>query len=95
MIFEISITINEQIIADIDAIIDNIYVRNRSQAIEQLINKALSHNKVAVILSGGEENNIYIENIGYRPIAEINGETVIEKALKKLVEDAGHFNVRE
>lgn len=80
---KISITINEKTLRDIDSIIDNIYIRNRSQAIEHLVQNSLGENRAAVILSGGEENNQKIRD-KYRPSVSINGETVIEKAVKKL-----------
>ena len=47
---KISITIDEKILRDIDFIVDNIYIRNRSQAIEYLAKNALEENKIAVIL---------------------------------------------
>ena len=47
---KISITINEKTLRDIDSIIDSIYIRNRSQAIEHLVKYALGENKTAVIL---------------------------------------------
>ena len=57
---KISITINEKTLQDIDAIIDNIYIRNRSQAIEHLVKYSLSENKTAVILLGGPEEHLKI-----------------------------------
>ncbi|MBT5423433.1 hypothetical protein HOK76_03005 [archaeon] len=43
---KISITISEKTLHDIDNIIDYIYIRNRSQAIELLVNNALGENKL-------------------------------------------------
>jgi len=84
---KISITINEKTLQDIDSIIDNIYIRNRSQAIEHLAKNALGENKAAVILLGGNENNIRISKDEYRPTAGIKNSSVIELALKKLREN--------
>ena len=84
---KISITINEKTLGDIDGIVDNIYIRNRSQAIEYLVNNSLGENKTAVILSGGSENNLKIGANEYRITAKLNHETVIEKAIKKLREN--------
>lgn len=53
---KISITINEKTLKEIDFIVDNVYIRNRSQAIEHLVKNALGENKAAVILLGG---NVY------------------------------------
>ena len=46
--------------------------------------KWASSTKVAVILSGGTEESQHIPGIGFRPLAKIHGESVVEKALKKL-----------
>ncbi len=84
---KISITINEKTLKDIDNIIDNIYIRNRSQAIELLVKSALGENKAAVILSGGPEEDIKISDTEYRITGKFNGNTVIEVMLKKLKEE--------
>lgn len=84
---KISITINEKTLREIDSIIDNIYIRNRSQAIELLVNNALGENKSAVILSGGNEENIKISEKEYRITAKINNMHLIEYIIKKLKQD--------
>lgn len=84
---KISITINEKTLQDIDSIIDNIYIRNRSQAIEHLAKNALGENKVAVVLLGGDEGRLRISKDAYSPTAKIKNESVIELALKKLREN--------
>lgn len=84
---KISITINEKTLQDIDSIIDNIYIRNRSQAIEHLVKNALGENKTAVILLGGNEEHIKIGKDEYRPTAKIKNNAVIELAIKKLREN--------
>ena len=84
---KISITINDKILSDIDSIIDNIYIRNRSQAIEHLVKNSLGENKNAVILLGGDENHLKISQNEYRPIAKIRNNSVIGLAIKKLREN--------
>lgn len=84
---KISITINEKILDDIDSIIDNIYIRNRSQAIEHLVQNSLGENKAAVILLGGDEAHLLISKDEYRPTARIKNSTVIELEIKKLREN--------
>lgn len=84
---KISITINEKTLKDIDSIIDNIYIRNRSQAIEYLASNALGENKNAVILLGGSEERLKISKGGYRPLAHFKKKAVIEHAVKKLREN--------
>jgi NDP-sugar pyrophosphorylase family protein len=83
---KISITIGDKTLKDIDGIIDNIYIRNRSQAIELLVNNALGENRIAVILSGGPEDNLKITEKEYRITAKLNRNTLIEEMLKKLKE---------
>lgn len=84
---KISITINEKTLNDIDAIIDNIYIRNRSQAIELMVNSALGENKIAVVLFGGAEEGLKISDTRYRITGQAGGSTVIELAVQKLRED--------
>ena len=84
---KISITINEKTLNDIDSIIDNVYVRNRSQAIEHLAKSALGKSKAAVVLLGGDEVHLRISKDDYRPTARIKNSTVIELAIKKLREN--------
>ncbi len=85
---KISITINEKILQDIDSIIDNIYIRNRSQAVEHLAKNALGENKTAVILLGGDESNLRISESSYSPTAKIKNSAIIELAVKKLRENS-------
>ena len=84
---KISITIDGQSLQGIDSIIDNIYIRNRSQAIEHLVNNSLGENKTAAILLGGEERHLKISENEYRPTAIIQRSSVIELAIKKLREN--------
>lgn len=84
---KISITLDKKAIDKVDSIIDNIYIRSRSQAIEHLINQSVGENKIAVILAGGPENNLSISPNEYRITAKIQNTTVIESAVKKLREN--------
>ena len=84
---KISITISEKTLKDIDQLIDHIYIRNRSQAIELLVNNALGENKVAVILSGGPEEDLKISENEYRITAKLKNNTLIESTITKLKEE--------
>lgn len=84
---KISITIEEGILKGIDSVVDNIIIRNRSQAIEFLAKAALGDQKQAVILAGGEEDKLKISSTEYRITAKIRNTTVVEKAVKKLREN--------
>lgn len=89
---KISITLNSKTIRAVDSIVDRLYVQNRSQAIEHLIDKALGEDKVAVIFAGGDEKNLIFSKDEYRPTARIKNQRVIELAIKKLREN-GFRNV--
>ncbi len=80
---KISITINEKILRDIDSVIDNIFIRNRSQAIEHFIKKAMKETKVAVILAG-DSKSLSSTKLKNRYALKVNHLTIIEKAIKKL-----------
>ena len=81
---KISITIEESVLRDIDSVVDNLIIRNRSQAIEHLVKEALGENKIAVILAGGSAEKIRISKTEFRPTAVVKGKSVVERAIKKL-----------
>jgi len=83
---KISVTIDDNLLKSVDSIIDNIVIRNRSQAIEFLAKNALGESKTAVILSGGDEAKLRIGN-EYRITTRIGNATVVERAIKKLREN--------
>jgi len=88
---KISITINEKILKDIDSIVDNIFIRNRSQAIEHLIKKAMKETKIAVILAG-EGLSSSGEKIKSRYSLKINNLSIIEHTLRKF-HNSGFRNI--
>lgn len=81
---KISVTINKDLLKNIDSVIDNLYIRNRSQAIEYLIKKVVGESKVAVILAGGPEEKLKVSKDEYRLFAKVDDERVMEKAIKTL-----------
>ncbi len=81
---KISITIEESILKELDTFIDNIYIRNRSQAIENLISNSLQGKRDAVILAGGPEESLRIDKDNFRMTVQIKGKTLIERAVEKL-----------
>ncbi len=83
---KISITIDKGILQEIDGVVDNIYVKNRSQAIEHLVRNALGENRTAVVLIGGPEEGLRLKEGLYSPLATINGMPLIERAIRKLRE---------
>jgi len=80
---KISITIDSRLLKEIDSAVDNIYIRNRSQAIEFLSRNALGERKTAVILSGGPEEALRLGK-EFKPTAKTGKKAVIELAVEKL-----------
>ncbi len=83
---KISITLSKHSINKIDSIVDNVFIRNRSQAIEHLIETALGGNRTAVILCGGDEKNLELSKGVYQMTAVVKGKPVVEHAVMKLRE---------
>lgn len=81
---KISITLDKNLLKSIDSVIDNLYIRNRSQAIEYLIKKVVDESKTAVILAGGPEEKLKISKDEYRIFAKVKNEMVVERAIKTL-----------
>ena len=81
---KISITLNEKTLKNIDSIVDNINIRNRSQAIESILSLNFGENKTAVILCGGPEEDLKL-NGEFRPTVDLkSGNKVIVNAVTSL-----------
>jgi len=83
---KISITIENKLLKNIDGFIDGLFIRNRSQAIEFLINKILSKEKTCVIFGGGL--SYLVKKDYFRIMGKLNNETVIEWILGYLKKHA-------
>ncbi|MFA6420287.1 MAG: sugar phosphate nucleotidyltransferase [archaeon] len=79
---KISITLDGSVINQIKNIIDGIYIRNTSQAIEYLLKKTLSGNNKAIFLCGGESNKT--ETDYFRPCTPFLKTTVIAHNIRFL-----------
>ena len=82
---KISITLDEKLLERVDSLIDGVFIRNRSQAIEKLLWKALGEKpaRKAVLLAGGPEKNLRYKGT-YKPLYEINGKPLIVNTLERL-----------
>lgn len=80
---KISITIEDSLSKKIDSLIDGANIRNKSQAIEFLINKTLCKDRTAVILAGGTDKHLLFDG-KFKPLIEINGKKVIENNIEVL-----------
>lgn len=82
---KISISIEENILNKVDSIIGQYNIRNRSQALEYLIEKALEKKNIrnAIILAGGSKRELE-KNKTYTPLIKIDGEETIIHSVKIL-----------
>jgi len=80
---KISITLEESVVNEIKTIVDGIYIRNTSQAIEYLLKKTLSGNNKAVFLCGGG-NSVRTESGKLRPCLPFLKSTVIAHNIRFL-----------
>lgn len=82
---KISITIEGRVLEKLESEIDGIKAKNRSQAIENILKKHLGTEKTAVILAGGNPEDLFIDDLdNYRPLVEVDGKTLIEDTVEKL-----------
>lgn len=84
---KITITLADKILKNVDSIVDRLYIRNRSQAVEYLIEKTLGEDKTAVILATGPEKELRIGKEEYRITASLGNTSVIESSLRNLREN--------
>ena len=80
---KISITLRSSLVQEIDQMIDNLTIRNRSQAIEHLVGRAIAANKHAVILAGGPEEKLALGK-SFRMTAKIGSVSLVQHQLRKL-----------
>ncbi len=77
-----SFTIEASVLAKLDSLVDNIYYRSKSEAVEDILRKFFERQNTAIILCGGEFK-VAGTNM-YRPLVRINDTTVIEKTVNRL-----------
>lgn len=80
---KISITLDKAVIKNVDSLVDRLFIRNRSQAIEVLLKNYLNKNKPAVILLGGPEEKLKIGG-EFVPEVNIKGMPLIEHTINNL-----------
>lgn len=80
---KISITIEEKLLKGIDHFVDGLIIRNRSQAIEHLMDKGISKRKTAVILANGLVTRVNKKD-HFRVLGKIKNEPIIETEVRKL-----------
>jgi NDP-sugar pyrophosphorylase family protein len=89
----VTLTLDKDLITEIDAFVDGELIRSRSEAIDKFLKEFLSSKKTAVILAGGDPKNLLIsESDIYRPLAIINREPLIKNSIEKIIA-AGFQNI--
>lgn len=81
---KISITLEANLLRQVEALVDGIYIKNRSHAIEYLVRKWAGTKRTAVVLCGGPSERLELAKGIYRPTARLNGKCLIEHTLMKL-----------
>jgi NDP-sugar pyrophosphorylase family protein len=81
---KITISVSEKVLNNVDKFIDRVYIRNRSQAIEHLIENSFGNERVAVILATGPLENLKIGKDEFRSTVKFGNIPVIEHALNNL-----------
>jgi len=80
----ISLTLESELIKEIDSQIDGIITRSRSNAIEKILKKHVTERKTAVILAGGNPENLFMKELNtYRPLVNIGKRSLIEDIIIK------------
>ncbi len=77
-----SFTIESDVLARLDSIVDNIYYKSKSEAVEDIIRKFFERQHTAIILCGGDFTIQGTDT--YRPLVKIGESTLIERTLSNL-----------
>ncbi|HUB92816.1 MAG TPA: sugar phosphate nucleotidyltransferase [Candidatus Saccharimonadales bacterium] len=82
----LTITLDSELLKKLDATIDGVNVRNRSHAIERLLDIVLEQTtpKKAVILAGGEVVSIKGQNDIPKPMLMVNDRPILEYVIREL-----------
>ena len=89
----VSLTLDTKLVDEIDGMVDGIFNRSRSDAIEKILKEHLVEKKTAVVLAGGNPERIFIKELNcYRPLAKLGKIRLIEDIIMKC-RNAGFNNI--
>ena len=89
----ISITLDENVTANLDKLVDGLRIRSRSHAVEKILREHLLENRTAVILAGGDPRKLQVTGLNlYRPFVNVDGKMLIEDIVSK-VRESGFSNI--
>jgi NDP-sugar pyrophosphorylase family protein len=84
MKIRVSLSLDEEVLKEIDSEVDGINIRSRSDAAEKMFRAQLAGRKKAVILCGGRPEKLFIPELKtYRPLVSIGKTTLIEYIVSK------------
>ncbi len=88
----ISLSINKELLKKIDGLVDGLFVRSRSDAVERILREYVSSMKNAVILAGGDPKPMIVKGLNtIRPLIKVGRRTLIEDTILK-AKEAGFHN---
>ena len=79
----ISVTISDDVVKKLDAVVDGLNIRSRSEALETIAARFLDANKIAVFLGGGETEKLKIAGM-FKPLIKIRGKPLIVHNIEQL-----------
>jgi len=80
----VSLSLDRNVVKEIDSLVDGIIVRSRSDAIEKILKEHVVDRKTAVILAGGNPEKLFIKELKtYRPLVNIGKRKLIEDIIFK------------
>jgi NDP-sugar pyrophosphorylase family protein len=89
----VSLSLDSELIKEIDKKIDGIIIRSRSDAVERILKEYVINRKTVVILAGGEPQKLFIKELNtFRPLVFIGKRRLIEDIILKCKE-GGFTNV--
>ncbi len=88
----LSISLDEEVANRVDAFVDGLVIKSRSDAIERFLRDHLNNKRTCVILAGGKPEKLVIEGTEtYRPLANIGKRKLVEDLVLK-AREAGYYN---
>jgi NDP-sugar pyrophosphorylase family protein len=93
MKMRVSLSLDSNLVDDIDSHVDGIIIRSRSDAVEKILKQYVVGGKTAVILAGGDPEKLLIKDLNIlRPLVKIGKRRLIEDIILKC-RGAGFKNV--
>jgi len=89
----VSLSLDSNIIKEIDSSVDGIITRSRSDAVERILKEFITERKTAVILAGGNPEKLLFKNLdNHRPLVKVGKRKLIESIVMRCRE-AGFVNI--